>query len=219
MASAEFFFRFESASASSVLFLLCVAPFAAGLNNGVDLVPPMGWSNWESSGCNVSEALILANAQAMIDKGLQKAGYSIVGIDDCWAEKFRNKTGHLVANSTTFPSGIKALSDKIHALGFKFGIYSSAGAWTCQRTMPGSLGYEWIDAQTFAAWGVDYLKYDGCFMEDFESVLKDANRRYPFSPTPILRYPIMAEALNKTGRKISYLCNFPWQFWNLYKDS
>jgi len=84
--------------------------------------------------------------------------------------------------------------------------------------MPGSLGYEWIDAQTFASWGVDYLKYDGCFMEDFPSVLQDASRRYPFSPPPILRYPIMAEALNKTGRPISYLCNFPWQFWNLHKD-
>ena len=122
----------------------------------------MGWSNWLSSGCNISEAQIRANADALIAKGLDKLGYTIVGLDDCWANKERDAvTGALVPNATTFPSGIKALGDYLHARGLKLGIYSSAGRWCCQRTMPGSLGYEWIDAQTFASWGVDYLKYDG----------------------------------------------------------
>jgi len=72
--------------------------------------------------------------------------------------------------------------------------------------MPGSLGYEWLDAQFFAEAGVDFLKYDGCYMEGFDSVEQDAKRRFPFTPPPLLRYPIMSQALNKTGRSISYMC-------------
>lgn len=112
-----------------------------------------------------------------------------------------------------------ALGDYVHAKGLKFGMYSSAGVHCCQHTMPGSLGYEWLDAQAFASWGVDFLKYDGCFMEEFATVEQDAARRFPFSPPPILRYPIMAQALNRTGRSISYMCNFPWQFWGLERDA
>eukprot|EP00467_Chlorarachnion_reptans_P004614 CAMPEP_0114525360 /NCGR_PEP_ID=MMETSP0109-20121206/22375_1 /TAXON_ID=29199 /ORGANISM="Chlorarachnion reptans, Strain CCCM449" /LENGTH=492 /DNA_ID=CAMNT_0001706921 /DNA_START=304 /DNA_END=1782 /DNA_ORIENTATION=+ len=198
--------------------LLVHLPLTVALRNGLDLVPPMGWSNWESTGCSVSEDLIKEAAAAMIDKGLVDAGYRIVGIDDCWAEKERNATGHLVPSKANFSSGMRSLGDYLHSKGLQFGIYSSAGAYCCQATMPGSLGYEWIDAQTFADWGVDFLKYDGCFGEQFADVLKDSPRRFPFNPPPILKYPLMAEALNRTGRNISYLCNFPWTFWDLYKD-
>ena len=124
----------------------------------------------------------------------------------------------MVANATRFPSGMKALGDFLHAKGMKLGMYSSAGGHCCQHTMPGSLGYEWIDARDFASFGVDFLKYDGCFMEEYASVEQDAQRRYPFTPPPVMRYPIMAMALNKTGRPISFMCNFPWQFWGLDKD-
>ena len=174
------------------------------------------------------------------------AGYNIVGVDDCWAELERNKTGYLVSMLThtypilniylqkyslfwlnslyiqvpnsNFSSGMKELGDYLHHKGLQFGIYSSAGSFCCQHTMPGSLGYEWLDASLFAEWGVDFLKYDGCFMEGFVDVLQDAPRRFPFTPPPVLRYPQMAMALNHTGRNITYLCNFPWQFWGLETD-
>jgi alpha-galactosidase len=189
----------------------------SALRDGLALVPPMGWSNWEAYGCDVNEQIIRDNVDAIVDKGLLDAGYNIAGVDDCWAELSRNSTGHLVPNSN-FSSGIKALADYVHGKGMQFGIYSSAGEFCCQHTMPGSLGYEWIDAFDFAEWGVDFLKYDGCFMEGFAHVLEDSPRRFPFTPPPILRYPQMAMALNKTGRNITYLCNFPWQFWSLEKD-
>jgi len=192
---------------------------AAALRNGLDLVPPMGWSNWENSGCNVNESYVRASADALVSKGLAAAGYTIVEVDDCWANLDRNATGHLVANITRFPSGMGALGKYVHDKGLKFGMYSSAGVHCCQHTMPGSLGYEWIDAQTFASWGVDFLKYDGCFMEEFATVEQDAPRRFPFTAPPIMRYPIMSQALNRTGRNISFMCNFPWQFWGLGGDA
>ena len=191
---------------------------ASALKNGLDLVPPMGWSNWESSGCAVSEKYIKASADAMATKGLLAAGYTIVEVDDCWAEAERNSTGYLVPNAN-FSSGMAALGEYLHERGFAFGMYSSAGAHCCQHTMPGSLGYEWIDATSFAAWGVDFLKYDGCYMEEAEDVEQDYERRFPLAPPPALRYPIMGQALNRTGRNISYMCNFPWQFWGLEGDA
>lgn len=97
-----------------------------------------------------------------------------------------------------FPNGMKAVADRIHALGFKFGMYSSAGVFTCGR-YPGSLGYEQKDADLWASWGVDYLKYDNCFNQGQ-------------SGTPKLsfdRYNVMSQALNKTGRDIVYaMCNW-----------
>jgi hypothetical protein len=199
------------------LLLIGLVHSASAARNGLDLVPPMGWSNWENSGCNVNETYIKASAEALISKGLAAAGYNIVEVDDCWAELDRNSSGHLVPNAN-FSSGMGALGQFLHDKNLKFGMYSSAGVHCCQHTMPGSLGYEWLDAQTFASWGVDFLKYDGCFMEEFAKVEKDAPNRFPFPPPPILRYPIMAMALNKTGRNISFMCNFPWQFWGLEKD-
>ena len=201
-----------------LLASLCVLPSLA-LRNGLDLVPPMGWSNWENSGCDINETYMKASADALVSKGLAKAGYTVVEVDDCWAELDRNSSGFLVANASRFPSGMGALGKYLHSQGLKFGMYSSAGVHCCQHTMPGSLGYEWLDAQAFASWGVDFLKYDGCFMEEFAKVEQDAARRFPFAPPPILRYPIMAQALNRTGRNISYMCNFPWQFWGLEKDA
>ena len=107
----------------------------SALNNGMELVPGMGWSNWESAGCNIDEGLIRRSADALVAKGLAKAGYTVVGVDDCWANLARNATGHLVANATKFPSGMRALGDYLHARGLKFRIYSSAGAHTCQQNM------------------------------------------------------------------------------------
>lgn len=71
-----------------------------------------------------------------------------------------------------FPSGMRAVADYVHSLGLKFGIYSSAGVLTCGR-FPGSLGYEQKDADLWASWGVDYIKYDNCCKEIQENCKRD----------------------------------------------
>lgn len=110
-------------------------------------------------GCNIDESKILQAANAMVSKGFQSAGYTYVNSDDCWSQQQGRdpETSRLLPNFTKFPEGIKGTADKVHDLGFKFGIYSSAGLLTCGR-YPASLGYEMVDAATFAEWGVDYLK-------------------------------------------------------------
>jgi alpha-galactosidase len=112
-------------------------------------------------GCNVNETILLSTAQAMADFGLRDLGYNYVVLDDCWSQG-RNASGYLVEDSKKFPNGMAHVADRIHALGMKFGMYSSAGVFTCGR-YPGSLGFEQKDADIFASWGVDYLKYDNCF--------------------------------------------------------
>lgn len=122
--------------------------------------PPMGWNTWNYFHCDINEDVIREMADAMVESGMAKAGYEYIVIDDCW-QIGRREDGRIVADSTKFPSGIKALADYIHEKGLKFGIYSDAGFKTCQGR-PGGFGYERIDAATYADWGVDYLKYDWC---------------------------------------------------------
>jgi len=124
------------------------------------LTPPMGWNSWNKFGCNVSEELIRATAHAMVKSGMKDAGYHYVVIDDCW-QVSRDRVGNIIADLQRFPSGIKTLADYVHLLGLKFGIYSDAGSKTCAGR-PGGLGHEYQDARQYAAWGVDYLKYDWC---------------------------------------------------------
>jgi alpha-galactosidase len=124
------------------------------------LTPPMGWNSWNKFGCNVSEDMIKSMADAMVKSGMKDAGYQYVVIDDCW-QVSRDKAGNIIADPQRFPSGIKALADYVHAQGLKFGIYSDAGSKTCAGR-PGGLGHEYQDAIQYAAWGVDYLKYDWC---------------------------------------------------------
>ncbi|EAZ03724.1 hypothetical protein OsI_25855 [Oryza sativa Indica Group] len=122
------------------------------LDNGLGRTPQMGWNSWNHFGCNINENTIRSTVDALISTGLAKAGYTYVNLGG----------GNMAADPKKFPSGIKALADYVHSKGLKLGIYSSAGSRTCSKTMPGSLGYEDIDAKTFASWGVDYLKYDNC---------------------------------------------------------
>ncbi|KAK6131844.1 hypothetical protein DH2020_034418 [Rehmannia glutinosa] len=112
--------------------------------------------------CDINEEVIKETADALVSTGLAKLGYNYVNIDDCWSELVRDSKGQLVPDSKTFPSGIKSLADYVHSKGLKLGIYSDAGAFTCQ-VRPGSLFHESDDAKLFASWGVDYLKYDNCF--------------------------------------------------------
>ncbi|KAK2644130.1 hypothetical protein Ddye_019325 [Dipteronia dyeriana] len=133
------------------------------LANGLARTPPMGWNSWNHYQCNIDEKIVQRTADALVSTGLAAVGYKYVNIDDCWAEGERDLRGNFKAKISTFPSGIKALSDYVHSRGLKLGIYSDAGYRTCSKTMPGSLGHEEQDAKTLAEWGVDYLKYDNCY--------------------------------------------------------
>ena len=169
-------------------------------DNGLARTPPMGWNSWNRFGCDIDEAKIRAVADAMQSSGMQAAGYQYLVIDDCW-QVGRDADGAIQADPVRFPSGMKALGDYIHNKGFKFGIYSDTGIATCQGR-PGSRGYEYQDARTYAAWGVDYLKYDWCNVATQE---------------PVSSYKLMADALHKTGRPIVFsLCEWglhqPWEW-------
>ncbi len=124
--------------------------------------PPMGWNTWNTFGPDINEDLLLRSADALVDTGLAAAGYNYLVIDDCWSLKQRDANGRLVADPEKFPHGMKYVADYVHSKGLKFGMYSCAGQMTC-ACYPGSFDHEFVDAATFAEWGVDYLKYDYCF--------------------------------------------------------
>ncbi|XP_074287592.1 alpha-galactosidase-like [Silene latifolia] len=125
----------------------------------------------------------------MVSTGLSDQGYKYINIDDCWAEQNRDSLGFLAPKASKFPSGMKALADYVHSKGLRLGIYSDAGTQTCSKTMPGSLYHENEDAKLFAAWGIDYLKYDNCENKGISAKT---------------RYPIMSNALKKSGREIFF---------------
>jgi hypothetical protein len=134
----------------------------------------MGWMSWQVFRCEtncdthpdkcVNEALYTQTADALAADGYLAAGYTTVSIDDCWEDLAgRDKTtGRLLPDPKRFPAGMKSLGDHMHGKGVSFGIYSDEGTRTCGG-FPGSEGHEDTDAKTFAAWGVDYLKLDGCY--------------------------------------------------------
>lgn len=126
------------------------------------LTPPMGWNSWNTFTENINEELIFTMADAMVETGLLDAGYNYLVIDDCWAQKSRDASGALAADPAKFPHGMKAVADYVHGKGLKFGMYSCCGTKTCAG-YPASFGHEFQDARQFAAWGVDYLKYDNCY--------------------------------------------------------
>jgi alpha-galactosidase len=154
-------------------------------SKGLASTPPMGWNSWNKFGCNVNEEMIRKMADAMVSSGMKDAGYQYVVIDDCWQVE-RDASGNIVADVKHFPAGIKALADYVHSRGLRFGIYSDAGSMTCAKR-PGSLGHEYQDALQYAAWGVDYLKYDWC-----NTTTQDAQAAYA----------LIRNALNATGRPI-----------------
>jgi hypothetical protein len=145
------------ASIAVVLCVACDADDAPLLAQ----TPPMSWSSWNAFGCAIDEELIAAQADALVATGMRELGYVYVNIDDCWMAPERTGAGELQADPVRFPGGIAALADHVHARGLQLGIYASPGLWTCNY-LPGSLDDEETDAATFAAWGVDYLKYDRC---------------------------------------------------------
>ena len=181
-----------------LLLLMFSTSIFAQENEKLALTPPMGWNSWNKFGCNVDENMIKEMADAMVSSGMKDAGYEYIVIDDCW-QVSRDSLGNIIADPKRFPSGIKALAEYVHSKGLKFGIYSDAGTKTCQGR-PGSRGYEYQDARTYAGWGVDYLKYDWC-----NHSTQNAKASYS----------LMKDALVKSGRSIVFsICewgtNKPW---------
>ncbi|HEX2945260.1 MAG TPA: glycoside hydrolase family 27 protein [Clostridia bacterium] len=165
------------------------------------MTPPMGWNSWNTFTWDINEQLIRDVADKFVQEGYRDAGYEYIVIDDCWSLKQRDDTGRLVVDPRKFPAGMKALSDYIHAKGLKFGMYSCVGTHTCAG-FPGSFEHEFQDAESFAEWGVDYLKYDYCFK--------------PMQIPGDLLYKRMSLALKNCGRDILFsACN--WGSDNVYQ--
>src|SRR5215470_9729880 len=152
---------------SLLVVMLCaafmVAQEKASPSAGLALTPPMGWNSWNKFGCHVSADMIKGMADAMVKSGMKDAGYQYIVIDDCW-QVSRDADGNIVPDPGKFPDGIKPLADYVHSLGLKFGIYTSIGTANCKNTAAGSYGHYQQDAQTFASWGVDYVKVDWCLV-------------------------------------------------------
>ena len=167
---------------------------------GLAKTPPMGWNSWNAFDLNINSKKVMDVADSMVSKGMVKAGYRYVVIDDGW-QIARDKSGKIIADSSRFPEGIKFLADYIHSRGLKFGIYTCCGTKTCGGR-PGSYGYEEIDARTYAAWGVDYIKEDWCFTDGLDTRVQ---------------YKKMSDAIRATGRPMLLsLCEWgvsePWEW-------
>jgi alpha-galactosidase len=179
---------------------LCATHAYAQKFDDLGKTPALGWNSWNKFACKINEELIRETADAMVDRGMKDAGYQYINIDDCWHGE-RDTLGFIHENKKRFPSGMKALSDYVHARGLKLGIYSDAGTSTCAG-YPGSVNYEYQDAVTYANWGIDYLKYDWCHTKGLSAQTA---------------YTTMRDALRKAGRPMLFsLCewgeNAPWEW-------
>ncbi|HBO75909.1 MAG TPA: alpha-galactosidase [Marinilabiliales bacterium] len=182
------------------IFLLSIVVLQAQKYENLALTPPMGWNSWNHFACEINEDIIREMADAMVATGMMDAGYEYINIDDCWHGE-RDSLGFIQPDPKRFPNGMKALADYVHSKGLKLGIYSDAGWKTCGGH-PGSRGYEFQDAQQYARWGIDYLKYDWCNTEKL-----NANGAYL----------TMRDALYAAGRPIVFsICewgdNQPWEW-------
>jgi alpha-galactosidase len=162
--------------------------------------PPMGWNSCTYFWDQITEQIVKEAADAMVRNGMKDAGYTYILLDDFWAGG-RDRNNRLFADPVRFPGGIKALADYVHSKGLKMGIYSDAATLTCGG-YPGSYGFEELDAETFAGWGIDYVKYDYCHAPVDVA-------------TAFVRYKKMANALKRTGRPIVFsICEWgdrqPW---------
>jgi len=165
--------------------------------NGMAKTPPMGWNSWNKFHNQVSDKMVREMADAIVKSGMRDAGYIYVNIDDTWESLARDAAGNITTNNK-FPD-MKALADYVHSKGLKLGIYSSPGPRTCAGYL-GSYQHEEQDAKTFAAWGIDYLKYDWC----------SASQVYDNTQaTMAAAYAKMGDALLRSGRTIVYsLCQY-----------
>jgi uncharacterized membrane protein YgcG len=166
-------------------------------------LPPMGWMSWERFRCEtncaafpdacIDENLYRNMTERLAADGYLMAGYNMINIDDCWMADARDADGVQIPNATRFPSGMKYMGDFMHSRGIRFGLYTDEGTETCGG-YPGSQGYEELDVQTYASWGVDFIKVDGCHNDEagFE-----------------VGYPAFGKALAASGRDITFSCSWP----------
>ena len=185
------------------------------------LAPPMGFMSWERFRCEtnctrfprhcINEDLYTSMGDALVQHGYAAVGYTQVSIDDCWTNKEQGRdptTNRLQADPDRFPHGIAWLADYLHGKGLKLGIYSDAGLKTCGG-YAGSQYHEYVDAQTFAEWGVDYIKYDGCNIQDgvYQSNGEHVNTRDSFQKV----YQTFGNALKQHSqqRPMAYSCSYP----------
>jgi alpha-galactosidase len=161
----------------------------------------MGWNGYNHFGRYVTAAIVEANARALVSSGMKAAGYTYVNLDGGWALLTRDAQGNLQPNPRLFPQGMGPVVSYVHSLGLKFGIYTSAGTKNCAGTSAGSYSHYQQDAQTFASWGVDYVKLDWCYI--------------PFRSYPTMNHRLVSQmfatqmgaALAATGRPIVYDVN------------
>jgi alpha-galactosidase len=159
----------------------------------------VGYSTWYDVGCgNISERYIISIADRLLSTNLSKLGYEYINIDDCW-QVGRDDNGVLLPDPIGFPNGIKPVAQQVHKRGLKLGLYTDRGTHTCQKR-PGSWLHEKLDANTFAAWEIDFLKEDSCYAVS-------TIHSYAF-----FQYSVMRDALNATGRQIVFsICG--WNRW------
>ena len=200
----DLFMRFLRGFNSLLLVSLSIvsaSPMQAQASD-IAATPPMGWNSWNHFHNKVDDATIRAQAEALVSSGMRDAGYTYINIDDTW-EGERDGSGVIHSNSK-FPD-MKALADFVHSKGLKIGIYSSPGPKTCAK-YEGSYGHELQDAQTYAAWGIDYLKYDLCGLRE---QMKSAPSPEEAHKIMVDAYIKMRDALRSTGRPIVYsLCQY-----------
>ncbi|PKY08682.1 putative alpha-galactosidase B [Aspergillus campestris IBT 28561] len=220
---------------SALLAGLPHGTLALEMADGIGKLPALGWSTWNAFACEIDADKIMTAANQFVELGLKDLGYEYINIDDCYSEKNSrdSETNRIKPDLNKFPDGISGLAEQIHALGLKVGIYSSAGTETCAG-YPASLGNEDIDAETFAEWGIDYLKYDNCgvppdWADEYTHCVPDTwngDSLYPNGTCPELlnpapegydwnesntakRYRAMRDALLKVDRPILYaLCEW-----------
>ena len=177
-----------------VVLLFAGASLACAQEQNLAPTPPMGWNSWNHFAEKVDARAVRVQADAMVSSGMKDAGYVYINIDDTWEGK-RDEKGFIHPNGKF--RDMKALADYVHSKGLKIGIYSSPAAKTCAG-YEGSLGHEEQDAQIYAEWGIDYLKYDWCQSSGSVEEMKAA-------------YTKMHDALRKTGRPIVLsLCQYGW---------
>mmetsp|Transcript_18185 Transcript_18185/g.42525 ORF Transcript_18185/g.42525 Transcript_18185/m.42525 type:complete len:473 (+) Transcript_18185:167-1585(+) len=197
--------------------ILLAGRFAAAYDNGAphSRLPPLGWSSWVALGRGwdtdqpratevdfCDEASVRSSIDAFFEVGLYAAGYRHFRLDDCWASKHRNASGHLQADLGRFPNGLPPLIEYAHQRGLTFGLYTCGGSHTCVGGRAGSKGHFEEDAEVLAEWGVDAVKMDWCYSQGMD---------------PKETFAVMSHALNKTGRSMHFnMCEWgrddPWQW-------
>ena len=207
-----------------ILAVLAVfAPSVFALDNGLARTPPMGWNSWNWFGCRnqypghgqLNEQMVHQMADTMVGQGLKAVGFEFINLDDCWGNPNRTATGGLATDASLFPAGMKALCNYVHNKGLKLGIYTDAWNATCANNIRGMYGREDQDADTFVAWGIDYVKVDNCYrtFQDNDPNIENISRTQYVKIREALKNAVTRAKANgnANARPIVYsICNWGW---------